>query len=153
MVVVGGMVVGVVVVGVAPVVDVVEEAPQQKPTSCGASCTSRGLQTSRIFTELLKVPSLRCRAQSTAALAEDAKTSKQPATMMRIGWLYRGPPGAGQGRTFGFRPGRLRGCAASCASTRATRSPIDQSLSVTPAASAGLMRSVLCIFTKLYQTV
>jgi len=61
--------------GSVPVVIVVDDevvvlvvvAKQQNPTSCGWSCTSRALQTSRILTEALNVPSDRGRTQSTAA--------------------------------------------------------------------------------------
>ena len=70
-VVVVGVVVGVgpVEVGLGPVVDVVEGAWQQKPTSSGASCTSRARHTSRILTDPLGRPSLWRRAQSTEACA------------------------------------------------------------------------------------
>ena len=70
-VVVVGVVVGVgpVEVGLGPVVDVVEGAWQQKPTSSGASCTSRARHTSRILTDPLGRPSLWSRAQSTEACA------------------------------------------------------------------------------------
>jgi hypothetical protein len=50
---------------------------------------------------------------------------------------------------FGFRPAFFRGCASSKRSTNATRSVIDQSRSVTLAAIAGVMPTVLCIFTTL----
>ena len=63
----------VVVVGQASeVLDVLVEvvdAAQQNPTASGASCTSLARHASRILTLELNVPSLRCFAQRTAAVA------------------------------------------------------------------------------------
>jgi hypothetical protein len=57
-----------VVGGVLLVLDVVTVVVlQQKPSASGSSCTSRGLQTSRIFTVELNVPLLRSLAQRTAS--------------------------------------------------------------------------------------
>jgi hypothetical protein len=61
----------VVVVGQARevLVVLVVVAEQQKPTSCGASCTSLARHAVRILTLEPNVPSLRCFAQRTAPLA------------------------------------------------------------------------------------
>ena len=96
-----GVLVGVgVVVGLGPVVDDVEGVPQQKPTSSGASCTSRGLHAARIFTEPLNVPSLRTRAHSAAACA--VVTVPARATVSRP--MRAGQPG-GNAMAGSYSPG------------------------------------------------
>jgi hypothetical protein len=54
---------------------------------------------------------------------------------------------------FGSRPGFCRGFWAFHSSISPMRPSIDHRVSATPAASAGLIVSVRCIFTKAYQTV
>jgi hypothetical protein len=82
----------VVIVGQArDVLDVLVEvvdAAQQNPTASGASCTSLARHASRILTLELNVPSLRCFAQRTAAVAvSDATRSDAARTQTPTTWV------------------------------------------------------------------
>ena len=67
-------------------------AEQQKPTSCGASCTSLARHASRILTLELNVPSLRCFAQRTAPLAASgASMSVAARTHTPTPWVLMAP--------------------------------------------------------------